>query len=132
MESFANPEDLKLVWSGYSELDESRATALLSLVSSVICSQANTDEIEPDILKLVTCRVVSRMLQSDGMPGVTQESWGASPYSGSVSYANPSGDIYLTKFEKDLLGIGDGYARFVNQEVPNVSSCGYFICDEEV
>ncbi len=132
MDVFAKPEDLKLVWSGYSELDESRASALLSLVSSVIRSQANADEIEPDILKLVTCRVVSRMLQSDGMPGVTQESWGASPYSGSVSYANPSGDIYLTKFEKELLGIGDGYARFVNQGVPNVSSCGYFICDEEV
>jgi len=132
MDVFAKPEDLKVIWSGYSDLDESRAKALLSLVSSVIRSQADTDTLEPDILRLVTCRVVARMLQSDGQPGVTQESWGASPYSGSISYANPSGDIYLTSYEKQLLGIGESYAQFVNQEVPNVSSCGYFICDEEV
>lgn len=105
MEPFATVDGLRAVWPDVT--DEGRAQSLLSMVSAAIGSMCDAKAVEPDVLSLVTCQATARMMRSDAGFGVSQESWSASPYSGSVSYANPSGDIYLTSFEKQLLGIGD-------------------------
>lgn len=118
MVQHASLDDLKELWPGGS-LDEARAGALLQLVSAAIDSMCTSDGIDPesidaDVLRLVTCQAATRMLMtSDAGYGVTQQSWGASPYSGSASYANPTGDLYLTKTEKDLLGIGKAWAGYI-------------------
>lgn len=118
MAQHASLDDLKELWPG-SSLDEARAGALLPLVSAAIDSMCTSDGIDPesidaDVLRLVTCQAATRMIMtSDAGYGVTQQSWGASPYSGSASYANPTGDLYLTKTEKDLLGIGKAWAGYI-------------------
>lgn len=118
MVQHASLDDLKELWPGGS-LDEARAGVLLQLVSAAIDSMCTSDGIDPesidaDVLRLVTCQAATRMLMtSDAGYGVTQQSWGASPYSGSSSYANPTGDLYLTKTEKDLLGIGKAWAGYI-------------------
>ena len=118
MAQHASLDDLKELWPG-SSLDEARARPLLQLVSAAIDSMCTSDGIDPesidaDVLRLVTCQAATRMLMtSDAGYGVTQQSWGASPYSGSASYANPTGDLYLTKTEKDLLGIGEAWAGYI-------------------
>lgn len=108
MEPFATVDDLAAAWLGYDRDKEGAARAALSFISAALRTMCDTANIENDILKGVTCRVAIRMLKSGDGAGVSQESWTASPFGGSVSYANPTGDIYLTAFEKTLLGISGG------------------------
>lgn len=122
MAQHAAVDDLRALWPEAGTFDEARAEALLPLVSAAIdgmCAADGVDAsgIDEAILRLVTCQVATRMLMTSGGYGVTQTSWGASPYSGSESFANPTGDIYLTKTEKELLGLGGGFAGYVVQEV---------------
>lgn len=57
----------------------------------------------------VTCAIVARMLNvPSGMEGVSQTSQSADVYSASYTFANPTGDFYLTKSDKERLGIGAG------------------------
>lgn len=57
----------------------------------------------------VTCAIVARMLNVPaGMEGVSQTSQSADVYSASYTFANPTGDFYLTKSDKERLGIGAG------------------------
>lgn len=116
---FATVADLRAAWPSAEALDEGRATALLPLVSAVIAGVCDAGAVDEDVLRLVTCQVTARMLTSsaNGL-GVTQDSWGASPYSGSVTYANPSGDVYLTAFEKRLLGVDADWSGYVMPKVP--------------
>lgn len=105
MAAFATVDQLRAL-PGVTVADDTAAERLLGMVSSAISSMCDTDEVAGDVLALVTCQATARMMQADGGGfGVSQESWGANPYSGSVTYANPSGDLYLTAFEKSLLGI---------------------------
>lgn len=123
MAQHASLDDLRALWPGGS-LDESRAGAVLPLVSAAIDALCASEGVDPsgvpeDVLRLVTCQASTRMLMaSDAGFGVTQESWGASPYSGSTSYANPTGDIYLTKTERQLLGLDGGWCGYVCPAVP--------------
>lgn len=114
MAALAEVSDLARAWPGYSEEMEGRARALLAFVSAAIRSMCDLDAVDPEVAKGVACQVAARMLQSGGQPGVSQESWTASPYGGSVSYANPAGDVYLTAFEKRLLGIDAPAALYAN------------------
>ncbi len=55
----------------------------------------------------VVCAIVSRSLNVPaGMQGVSQASQGADVYSASYTFANPTGDFYITKSDKQRLGIG--------------------------
>lgn len=108
MKAYATVEQLAAAWTGYEPGMEGVARSALSFASAAISSMLGGRSVDPDLLRGVTCRVVARMLQSTELGGVTQESWTASPYGGSVSYANPTGDIYLTAFERRLLGIDGG------------------------
>ena len=57
----------------------------------------------------VTCAIVARSLNVPvGMEGVSQVSQGADSYSASYTFANPTGDFYITKSDKQRLGIGNG------------------------
>lgn len=100
------------------DADEARIDAALSLVSAAISALCDEQSVDADVLKLVACNSAARSLHGGDAAGVSQASWGASPYSGSVTYANPAGDVYLTAFEKRLLGIdgADMEAAFANPE----------------
>lgn len=115
---FATLADLESVCQNLDETQRKRAEKLLALVSAVLRRQCDWQEIEPDVLALVTCQVVARTIQTttEAPIGVKSESWTASPFGGSVSYANPTGDIYLTTFERKLLGIGACEVIAVNQQ----------------
>lgn len=114
MDAFATLDDLVALCPQAADGNEERAGALLPLASAAIAALADTSAADEGVLKLVCCSMVARALQSGGA-GVSQESWGASPYSGSVTYANPSGDLYLTSFEKRLLGVDEPEALWANQ-----------------
>ena len=66
------------------------------------------DEDQAGLLRTV-CRDMAHRAYASVAPGygVTSYSQGANGFSESMSYANATGDLYLTKAEKALLGIGN-------------------------
>ncbi|WP_314951611.1 Gp19/Gp15/Gp42 family protein [Lancefieldella parvula] len=113
---FATLSDLKAMFPTLEATDEERAENLLSLISAAVGSLCEWESKDPAVLKLVVCQAAIRVLQAgEETPiGVTSQSWMAYPFTGSTSYANPTGDIYFTAFEKSLLGVDEGYAIFAN------------------
>lgn len=101
-----------------SDAGDASVERKLSEASAVIRALCDAESVDPEVLSTVCCNMAARALQSTETAGVSQESWGASPYSGSVTYANPTGDLYLTAFEKVLLGVegADMSAGWANPE----------------
>ena len=71
------------------------------------CGGAPTD---PGIANDVCCAMVERALApyAGNVIGVTQASMTAGSYQQQWTYANPGGDLYLTKDEKRMLGCYGG------------------------
>lgn len=55
--------------------------------------------------------------------GVSQTSQTAGPYTQSFSFSNPYGDIFMTKNEKKMLGIGSGYIGSIEPRIERYSEC---------
>lgn len=116
MAAFATRGDLLALRPDLADVDGDRAEAVLEMASAAIASLCDAEAVDADVLKMVACSAAARSLQARDDAGVQSESWGASPFSGSVTYANPSGDLYLTAFEKRLLGVdgSDMEAAYAN------------------
>lgn len=98
---------------GYLSADErEKAAALLddaAVILDALVTIDGSDEQET-LLNLVSCNMVIRALSTTpDAYGVSSLSTTAGVYSESLQYANPSGDMYLTKLEKRLLGIASSY-----------------------
>ncbi len=83
------------------------ADAAVILDSLVDTSGVCSDEHLQDRLKVVSCSMVNRVLlsEAEGSVGVSNTSYTMGPFSQSATYANPSGDMYLTATERRMLGI---------------------------
>lgn len=98
----------------YGEPDDpDRVAVLLGDASAFIASQPGFPEGEPSellslSLTVVTCSVVHRSLSAGKFAGLSNVSQGGDGYTASATVYNPSGDFYLTKQEKRLLGVGTG------------------------
>jgi hypothetical protein len=123
-EAFATVDDLLEGWPNktLNESETTAADALLLRASARLASLLQRrgvdidpeDELQALNLKTVTVNMVRRaLLASQGdVLGVAQTSITGGPYTKSMSFANPSGDMYLTKDDRSLLGIGGGRAGF--------------------
>lgn len=68
------------------------------------------DEAQAKALNMVSCAMVQRVMSVDeDIYGVTKGSMTADVYSQTWTYDNPTGDMYVKKQEKDLLGITGAY-----------------------
>lgn len=121
MTPWATFSDLKTRYPSVTDDMESRATALLSDATALIDSELDATGIsysDPgDVFKanLVStcCAMVIRALPSNASVGytpITQTSQTAGPFSESMTFANPSGDLYLTKAEREKIGLSGGGA----------------------
>lgn len=112
--AFATVDDLEARWHPLLDAERERAAVLLEDAALYLSSFVNVDdgdERQAGILKMVSCSMVQRAMstaQSDAF-GVSQQTITADIYSQSLSFANPSGDFYLTASEKRLLGITSSY-----------------------
>lgn len=114
MEAFATTRDLENRWRELDGTEKERAETLLLDATAKITSMCNdsgvtieaTDEVQAHNLKAITCEMVKRaMLSAVDTAPVTNYSQGAGGYTESFTYANPTGNLYLTSDEKKLLGI---------------------------
>ena len=112
--AFADVTDLEARWRDLSEDEEAKAAVLLGDASAMLetlVTVNSDDENQAEMLKIVCCNMVQRSMSStdSDLYGVTQQSMSAVGFSQSMSYSNPTGDMYLTRYEKRLLGINSGY-----------------------
>lgn len=115
---FATVDDISTLWRQLTAEEQTRAEALLPLVSDeirVLGRNAGKDidaEIESNstygsVVKIVTVDVVARILrQSTQGDAMTQEAQSALGYSWSGSYAVPGGGIANSILRNDLKKLG--------------------------
>ena len=115
---FATVNDIETLWRPLSAPEQSRANALLPLVSDelrVLAKAVNkdldvmaaTDEAYASVLKIVTVDVTVRVLrQSTDGDAMTQESQSALGYSWSGTYAVAGGGIANAILNNDLKKLG--------------------------
>lgn len=115
---FAGPGDLDD--KPISAEVRTRAAVLLTDASQVILDE-DTRGVLDDLttptatIVRITCAMAIRAAQAgvDAGPPVSQDQWNAGPWGQSRTYANPTGDLYLTKAEKRQL-------RFTKQRAGGV------------
>lgn len=111
---FAAAQDLVDRWRPLDSAEEARATVLLGDAATrirVACpdidARVASQALDPDVPKIVSVEMVRRaMLSPVDQPAAGQVQQTAGPFSQSISYTNPTGDLYLTKAEKQILGCG--------------------------
>ena len=110
--SYAELQDVEAGFRVLSDEERSRCTALLS-EAALIIDTYNADA-DADRKRLVSCRMVRRQLgdtdSADAVTftmGATQGTATALGYSQSWTMSGGSaGELYLSKLEKKLLGVG--------------------------
>ena len=112
--AFAVVSDIEARWRTLSADEASRASTLIDDATAMLSALVKVDAADAqqaELLNTVCCNMVIRAMAQSGMDtfGVSQAALTAGPYTQSFSYSNPSGDMYLTKLEKKLLGVSIGY-----------------------
>lgn len=77
------------------------------------------DQEQQALLQFVCVNMVCRVLGSSNFDilGASQASITAGPYTQQYSFSTPTGDLYLTKLEKRILGITTGYIGSVEASI---------------
>lgn len=128
--AYADVEDIELrLQRTFSESETANVEALLDSASAVLNKLVKVvegDSEQAELLKFVCTNMVCRAVSANGMDvlGASQASITAGAYTQSYSFATPSGDMYLTKLEKRLLGITSGYIGSIEAEIK-----GWYGCD---
>lgn len=116
--AFATVEDISTLWRSLTADEQTRAAALLPLISDALRNEAvkvgkNLDEMVQDdetyanVVKLVTVDVTVRVLrQNTSGDAMTQETQAAGGYSWSGTYAVPGGGIANAILYNDLKRLG--------------------------
>lgn len=120
--AYATIGELESRWRPLSEDEAARASVLLddaAVYLSALMGNRNGDGCcRSEALGIVSCSMVQRVMSADtDVFGVSQTSMTAGPYSQSFSFSNPSGDFYLTGFEKQLLGLGGSVIGTIRPKV---------------
>lgn len=111
--AYATVDDLSKRWRPIKPDEVERATTLLEDASMLIDSEMAyagkainpEDEYQLSVARIVCCSIVKRVLASSFDGDYTQISKTAGSFSEQFTFANPSGDMYLTAREYRMLGI---------------------------
>lgn len=114
---YATVDDLAARWRPLTPEESERAAVLLDdaavrLDAACPPSDSPTAQ-ELSARKIVSCEMVKRAMAASGAAegiGVTSVQMGAGPYQQTTQFANPTGDLYLTKGDRSLLGCGKSQA----------------------
>ena len=125
--AFATYTDIEARWRTLTAEEQAKATTLLddaSVVLAGLVTVDDSDEQQAACLKMVSCSMVIRsMVASESNAyGVDELSATMGPFGQTAHFANPNGDMYLTKLEKKMLGIGGGKGRILH---PDYGQLGY-------
>ena len=114
--AFATYADIEARWRTLTTDEQTKATTLLGDAETILRRRVTVvdgDQEQAAALKYVSCNMVVRAMvagASDAL-GVDQVSATMGPFAQTAHYSNPNGDLYVTKNERRLLGIGGGRGR---------------------
>ncbi|MDU1018173.1 MAG: Gp19/Gp15/Gp42 family protein [Clostridium perfringens] len=114
---FATVSDLEARWRGLSEAEQGRAAVLLGDASALIRDTIpGWGQVSNQTLLAICCAVVRRAMSVDvDLPdGVSSFNETAGPFTQQMSFANPTGDLYLTRAEKARMGVGVATAASID------------------
>lgn len=114
MEAYATVEDLQAGWKTLDAAEQSVATTLLLRASAQLAALLASkgveidaeDEVQAQNLSTVTCNMVRRSMSGGGAGGLSSMSQTIGSTQASVQWANPDGAFYLSKMDRESLGIG--------------------------
>ena len=117
---FASSDDLKARWPDLS--DTKLAETLLSDASQLIRDTCpGWVHASKATLIAIACAMVKRaMIAGSDNAGLSSTQETAGPYSQTLTYSNPTGDLYLTRTEKQRLGQGRQRAFSISMETGTV------------
>lgn len=112
--AYAEVSDIESRWRDLTTDEAARAAALIDDASAMLTELVDvdtSDTTQAALLEMVCCNMVIRAMSASDSDafGASAVSMTAGPYSQAWTYSNPSGDMYLTKMEKRLLGITSSY-----------------------
>lgn len=116
--AFAEVSDLEARWHSLSQTEQQRAEVLLEDASAMLETLVDidvADSAQMKLLNIVCCNMVIRAMSATEVDsfGASNMSMTAGPYTQSWTYSNPSGDMYITKAEKRMLGITTSYIKSI-------------------
>ncbi len=104
---FATVADLANRGRSTSPEDQVKVETLLADASQILIDEfpRGVQTAAPETLTRIVCNMVLRVLDSGApAPGVETTQFGVGPFQESYRWANPTGDLYLTKRERRQLG----------------------------
>lgn len=126
---YATVPELEARWRTLTGPEKVRAGTLLEDAAvrlDVACPPSDPITAQEASARLiVSCEMVKRAMSAPGGVedvGVTSIQSGAGPFQQTKQFANPTGDLYLTKADKALLGCGRQVAFTVPLVAPVASS----------
>lgn len=114
--AYATSSDLEAGWRPLSDDEKARAYVLLERASIMLDSHGPFAEDKKPALTAVCCSMVQRVMSRQNL-GVVQESQTGGSYSHQWTYANPTADMYITKGERKMLGIGGHVGGMVKLDI---------------
>lgn len=107
--AYATVSELEERWRDLSESEKRRAAALLDDAAALLDSELERCHQDPstktDKLRYISCQMVRRAMAGGEAGDLTSLSRTAGSFSEQFSFANPSGDLYLTANERRFLGV---------------------------
>ncbi len=103
---FAEAADLEKRWRKLDPDERERAETLLADASDKIRADYPflCRKVSERTLTRIVCQMVKRAMLADDTAGVQSATQTTGPFSDTVAYANPDGDLYLTASEQRSLG----------------------------
>lgn len=104
-DAFAQPEDLEARWHPLTSEEKKRAAVLLADAADIIRDECpGWEKASASTLTRISCQMVKTAMSNDDTAGVTQTNQTVGPFSQGYTYANPTGDLYLTRAQRRQLG----------------------------
>lgn len=111
--AYAEVTDVEARWRPLSTVEKERAQVLLEDAAvrlDVECPPTDPPTLqELSVRLIVSCEMVKRAMATPGGVegiGVTSLQAGAGPFQETQQFSNPTGDLYLTKADRKMLGCG--------------------------
>ena len=116
--AYATVTDIEGRWRELTEDESARAQVLLEDATVEINSEVDVCRLPAErtpLLRIFCCNMVIRAMVAEASSAFGVESLQATmgPFGQTAHFANPNGDLYLTKREKKLLGVTGGKGRML-------------------
>ena len=129
-EPFATVDDLEGRWRPLTTEEQDQATLLLGDASTILRSEIPDIDarlaaltLDAELPKLIVCAMVKwSMLAGTESDGIASAQQTVGPFTQSSTYANPLGNLYVTKAERRLLGSSGQRAFTIDPTPPAVAS----------